>query len=396
MKTAFIRVASCAFLIAIACFGLAPQAAEHPPAKQAAVLAITSHYATTPVLRPDGKKWRLGYVDGGNYGEYHDTLRALVHGLEKLRWLSIPEIPAGLDSRQLWLFLADHAISDYLEFVSDAWWQPGNFDTAKRPALRQSLANRLYNVKDIDLIVAMGTWAGQDMVALQTPVPTIVAATSDPLRAHIIRSPEDSGLDNLHARVAPERYEHQLRLFHDVVPFKRLGIVYENTREGKTYSALDAAQQVAQERGFTLVTCHASWNGVTVEQATQNVLDCYRRLAPDIDAVYVTIHRGVTQDSIRSIAKIMLDAQVPSFSMLGATEVRQGILLSLAQADMSYVGTFYAKTIARIFNGAKARQLNQIWIDPAKLVINLHTARQIGFDPPIDTLLAADEIVDVD
>jgi ABC-type uncharacterized transport system substrate-binding protein len=66
--------------------------------------------------------------------------------------------------------------------------------------------------------------------------------------------------------------------------------------------------------------------------------------------------------------------------------------MSLAQADYSYVGLFYAETIARIFNGARPRQLNQVWIDPAKIALNLETARIIGFDPPVDILLAADEV----
>ena len=78
--------------------------------------------------------------------------------------------------------------------------------------------------------------------------------------------------------------------------------------------------------------------------------------------------------------------------MNGSKEVKSGILLSLAQADLSYVGLFHAESIARVFNGAKPRQLSQIWVDPAKIAINLATARAIGFDPPVDILLAADEV----
>lgn len=373
------------------------------PNAESAVAADAAHHArktraplvnsTAPSRRPDGAKWRLGYVDSGDYDEYARTLLGLVNGLAQLDWLSLPnDIPVNLDSRQLWLFLAERVTSDYLEFVRDAWWQPGNFDVEQRPVLRQSIMKRLSTAKDLDLIIAMGTWAGQDMVALQAPIPTVVASTSDPVGAHIIHSPEDSGLDNLHARVDPERYQRQVRLFHDVIPFKRLGLVYEDTHEGKTYGALDAVQQVARERGFTTITCHAPANGVTLAQATQNVLDCYQRLAPDIDAAYVTVHRGITPDSIRSVAKILRDAQVPSFSMLGTTEVQQGILLGLSQANSSHLGMFYAETIGRIFNGAQARQLNQIREDSTKLAINLYTARMIGFDPPVDALLAADEI----
>nr|WP_233256834.1 ABC transporter substrate binding protein [Achromobacter sp. RW408] len=343
-------------------------------------------------MRPDGRKWRIGYFESGDYSEYPRTLRVIVDGLQKLGWITVPVIPDGLNGRQMWEYLADNARSDTLEFVRDAWWQPGNFDAAQRPAVRESIKQRLEGRKDIDLIIAMGTWAGQDMAGLGAPVPTIVASTSDAVGSRITRSAQDSGLDNLHARVQPERYQRQVRLFHEIVPFKRLGLVYEDSPEGRTYSAVEAVEQVAREQGFKVLTCNAPSNGIAPEVATRNALECYARLAPQIDAAYVTVHRGVTPTSIDTVAEILRQARVPSFSMLGSEEVKHGLLLSLAQADYSYVGLFYAETMARIFNGAKARELSQVWIDPAKIALNLQTARVIGFDPPVDILLAADEV----
>ena len=400
MKTLFTRIAILLFASHLASM-MTCSAAAGAVARPASVApgnapsSITRQplvNAMAPTPRPDGKKWRLGYLGSGEHTEYPRTLRAIVQGLAQLGWLSTPELPADLSNEQLWAFLAEHTTSAYLEFVHDAWWQPGHFDAEQRRKVRDAVMARLSTLSDIDLIIAMGTWAGQDMVALDTPVPTIVAAASDAVGAHIVASPADSGLDNLLARVQPEHYQQQLRLFHDIVPFKRLGLVYENTPEGKTYGAVDAAQQVARERGFDVIACHARSTGLTREQASKNVLDCYRRLAPDIDAAYVTLHIGTADTTTGHIAQILRHAHIPSFAMLGSEYVEQGILLSLAQADYTYVGLFYAENIARIFNGAQARQLHQIWMDPQKLAINLYTARLIGFDPPVDVLLAADEV----
>ena len=394
------RYRSLTFLVLFAILSLAPAAepvrntSTQTTGGTASIATSSLHFPTTPLRRPDGHRWRLGYVGSGDYDEYLDTLRAIVQGLQKLGWLSVPEVPDALDSQQLWQFLATHAKSEYVEFVADAWWQPGQFDTSQRSALRRSLAHRLSVTRDIDLLIAMGTWAGQDIVALGAPVPTIVAAASDPVRTHIIRSAQDSGLDNLHVRIDPGHYERQLRVFHDVVPFRRLGLVHENTQEGKTYSALHAAQDVARSLGFEVVTCTAPWNGISLVQATQHVLQCYQQLTTDTDAVYVTAHRGITRDSIKDIAQILREARIPGFSMLGTAAVHHGILLSLSQADTSYLGMFYANTIAQIFHGARPRQLNQIWPEPTTLVINMETARSIGFDPPVNALLAADEIID--
>lgn len=380
-------------LFARAALADTPAPAAAPAATAAAQgIAAARVFPTTLKPRPDGRKWRLGYFESGDYSEYPRTLRVIVAGLRQLGWLTVPPIPAGLSSRQIWQFLAENAHSDVLEFVPDAWWQPGNFDASKRPAVRQAIQDRIRQRGDIDLIIAMGTLAGQDMATLGAPVPTVVASTSDAVGAHIVKSAEDSGLDNLHARVQPERYQRQVRLFRDIVRFKTLGLVYDDTPEGRTYAAVDAVEQVARELHFTVRSCNARANGIPQEEATRNVLACYREIAPHIDAAYVTVHRGITPDSVAEVAAILRDAKVPSFSMLGSEEVRKGILMSLAQADYSYVGLFYAETIARIFNGARPRQLNQIWVDPAKIALNLETARIIGFDPPVDILLAADEV----
>ncbi len=349
-------------------------------------------FATTPTHRPDGKKWRIGYLESGDYSEYPRTLRVVALGLQQLGWIKIERIPDDLDGYQMWKFLAEHAKSDTLEFVADAWWQPGNFDASKRPAVRQAITDRLRTQHDIDLIIAMGTLAGQDMAALGAPVPTIVGSTSDAVGAKIVKSVEDSGLDNLHARVQPERYQRQVRLFHDIVPFKTLGLVYEDSPEGRTYAAVDAVNQVANELGFSIRSCDARSNGIPREEATANMLRCYSQMDTDVDAVYVTVHRGITPDTVQDVARTLRELKVPSFAMLGSEEVKKGMLMSLSQADYSYVGLFYAETMARIFNGALPRRLSQIWIDPAKIALNLETARIIGFDPPMDILLAADEV----
>ncbi|TKR54977.1 hypothetical protein D7I39_11615 [Allopusillimonas ginsengisoli] len=370
----------------------APLTATSAPAGTPDVQAQV--FKTTPISKPDGSRWRIGYVESGDYSEYPATLAAVIQGLQRLGWLTLDaDMPLGLSGHDLWIWLSQHTQSQYLELVEDAWWQPGNFDAEQRAPMRQAVAQRIEQKHDIDLIIAMGTWAGQDMRQIGPPVPTIVGSTSDPLAAKIADSATDSGRDNLHTRIEPERYQRQVRLFHEIVPFKELGIVYEDSEAGRTYAAVSAVEQVSRELGFTIRHCNAQSSSISTEEAIENALKCYQQLADqNVDAVYVTTHRGVTLTSVRTLAHILEKAKIPSFSMAGSKEVEQGILLSLAQAGTSYVGLFHAETIARIFNGAIPRQLSQLWVDPPKIALNLGTARIIGFDPPVDILLAADEV----
>lgn len=356
--------------------------------------AFAKPYDTAPIRPEPDDRWRIGYVESGDYVEYPLTMGEIADGLETLGWLQLPvPRPQNLTGQELWQWLALNAKSEWLEFVADAYWRPGNFDAEQRAPMRQSIVDRVHGRKDLDLLIAMGTWAGQDLRQIGPPLPTVVGSVSDPIASGISDSPQDSGRDNLHVRVEPERYQRQLRLFHEIVQFDTLGIVYEDSAAGRSYAAVGAAEQVARELGFRLEHCHAPSASIAIETAIGNAVDCYADLATrHVDAVYVTTHRGVTPDSVKRIADILIQAKVPSFAMTGSREVGDGLLMSIAQADLSHVGLFHAETIARIFNGAQPRQLSQLWVDPPKIALNLSTARRIGFDPPVDILLAADEV----
>ena len=286
---------------------------------------------------------------------------------------------------------ARNARSQTIEFVGDAYWKPANFDEASRPAVRQQVGVRLVQGQDIDLVIAMGTWAGQDMTALGAPVPTIVASTSDAVGAH--RRQRAGQRAGEHARARPAG---ALSAAAAAVPRDRglsqAGPGLRGQPLGRSYAAVDAVRQIAMEKGFSVRACDARASGVSAREATANVLHCYQELEGRVDAVYVTVSRGLTPAAAAQLGQILRAAKIPSFSMLGSEEVRAGLLMSLAQADYSYVGRFHAETMARIFNGARPRQLTQVWVDPAKIALNLETARLIGFEPTVDMLLAADEV----
>ncbi|GAB6059310.1 ABC transporter substrate binding protein [Desulfonatronum parangueonense] len=343
----------------------------------------------------DGQKWRIGYLEGGSFPDYEVIFLKIVAGLMDLGWIKPAALPTEYnpDHRQTWEWAADNLQSDYLEFVKDAFYTSG-FDADLRQATKAELLGRLQQDKDLDLILAMGTWAGLDLANDQHATATVVASTSNPLGSGIIKSMDDSGFDHLHAKVEPERYALQLRLFHDIIGFTSLGLVYEDSVEGRTFAALDEAELVAQERGLTLHHCFANNNNVSLEQASSEVQACYEELAPQVEAMYITVHRGEGLHNLPNLLPSLLEYNVATFAMAGSEFVRHGVLLSIAQAGFAYVGRFHAVTMAQIFNGATPRDLPQRWNAPPKIAINLSTAGMIGFDPPFDILAAADEIYD--
>jgi ABC-type uncharacterized transport system substrate-binding protein len=358
----------------------------------AAAAVSADRFSSEPLLN-DGKRWRIGYYEGGEYIEYQKLLLETIKGLMLLGWIekrNIPE-PTGEQTAEIWRWLEREGQSDYIEFVQNAHYSAAwNEDLRVKTA--QEVISRLSRKSDIDLMIAMGTWAGKDLANKQHSTPTMVISASDPLAAGIIKSVEDSGFDHINATIDPSLHERQLRIFHELVDFKKLGIAFENTVSGRSYAALEVIKEQSEKLGFEIVACHTKSDVIDLNIAERSVVECFEKLSKQADAIYVTSQGGVNADSIAKLVSIANRNRIPTFSQTGVEEVKYGFMLSLSRAGYKYIGEFHAMTFAKVFNGAQPNQLTQLFEEPPKVAVNLKTAEIVGFNPPLLLLGAADEI----
>ena len=127
-------------------------------------------------------------------------------------------------------------------------WEPENM--ARLPQVASELMHR----KDLDLIVGLGTAAVKALLVANTgQIPILGMGMADPVAAGVVTGISDSGVDNFTCRIVADRWSIMFRVFHDVVGFSTLGILYQNTPEGRVYASLDDAHAMASELGFTVL-----------------------------------------------------------------------------------------------------------------------------------------------
>ncbi len=357
-----------------------------------AAAAAAREFPTNPTTN-NGEKWRIGYYEGGPYAVYPRVLRMTVTELMKMGWIEQAEIPPteGPETDEIWNWLSHHAESDYIEFVEDAYYT-ANWDENLRQEIASNLLERLISPRDVDLMIAMGTWAGQDLSNEKHQVPSIVVGCSDPLGAGIIKDVEYSGYDYIHARLDPTVYQRQVRIFHNIVQFDKLGVAYTDTVAGRSYAALDSIKAVAQEKGFEIVPCYTKDDIPDQKAINESVKACFDTLGKKADAIYVTLQNGVNDQTIPELVEIAHSHRIPTFSQLGSSEVRYGFLMSLSREQFRYVCQFNAETIAKVLNGAMPGEISQINESPQTLAVNLKTAKIIGFEFQGDIWDAVDEV----
>lgn len=355
---------------------------------------LTAQLSTAPQLSDNqGAKWRIGYYQGGHYKSYFDHMKATVTALISIGWIAEqPRLPSSIsDTRSLWHWLGRHAKSDSLEFVEDGYYS-ADWQTEQRHALSEQLIKRLNSAQGFDLMLAMGTWAGKDLTNNQHQTPTLVISTSDPIEAGIITDPLYSGYPHIHVHHDPYRFERQIRLFHQLIDFDVVGIAYENTVNGRSYAAVDVVEEVAEEQGFAVEHCYTQSDIADQERVNASVIDCFEKLVMSVDAIYITAQGGVNDQTTPTLVDIANRYHVPTFSQAGQEEVRQGYLLSMAPPAADAVGRFIASTLTQVLNGTQAGSINQVFEEPANIVINLKTAELIGLYVDADLIAAADKI----
>ena len=340
------------------------------------------------------RRWRIAYVEGGPYQNYQSLLTAFVARLMDMGWIEAAEFPEGRnidETETLWSWLASDIRSNYLEFVADAHWSAA-WDSELRQRQQEQVLQRLNAGNDIDLILAFGTWAGLDLANTRHSVPTMLFSSSDPLGAGIVKSNEDSGYEHFHAKLDPDRYARQIRLFHEIVGFTKLGVAYQDTLAGRTYAAIDDIHTVAQEIGFEVLECPYPRQEAFSQKETQLLLACHQQLAPQIDAFYLTVQTGFNQGNLASLLVPFFEHHIPTFAQGRTYEVRYGALMSMAQLNFQPMAQFHADIFARILHGESPRSLPMIFEEPQEIAVNLETARRIGFRFPLDILAGARDI----
>ena len=340
------------------------------------------------------RPWRVAYVEGGPFSDYQRILRGIALGLQRLGFIengnvTIPE--DSEDAAPMWAWLSRHAGGRKLEFADDGFYS-ANWDSEQREEVTGELLRRIQEKGDIDMILAFGTWAGQDFASAELDIPVVVTSVTNAVESGSIPSVEDSGKDNLVASIEPERYKQQVILFHNIFNFKKLGIAYEDTPSGRSSIALGEIEKAANELNIDLVRCTDIFDITDTKLAASRLKVCHEQLVQQgADAVYLTLNIGLQPDTTADVLSPLAKAFLPTFSQTGQVDVEHGALLSISQVNTEEEGVFTAQQMAAIMEGTSPGDLSQKYEGAVSLALNLRMATLIGWNPPLEILAAVDE-----
>ncbi len=235
---------------------------------------------------------------------------------------------------------------------------------------------------EVDLLITTG-FIGSHVVGHLDPLPKPVVASLviDASLQGLPRKGEASGRKNLAYLTMRWDFDQDLEVFDKVVHYKKLAVLGNQFLVAAMPSMLKGVVEVIGEQKAE----------VTVIPVGFDLEAALKQIPEDCDAVYIAplIHLGDAE--LDTLVAELIRRKLPSFSVIGRSEVERGVLMSNRPAsDIGRLARRAALNVQQILIGEAASEQPVDFTRGQKLTINMATARATGRWPSWEIITEAE------
>jgi len=251
-----------------------------------------------------------------------------------------------------------------------------------REALRRQLDD-----PEVDLLITLGAVSSNEVARMDLPKPVIATVTGDAELQEFPIDPETggSGKTNFVYLSNFTSIDNDLLTFQDAVGFEHLAVFVDQlTLESIPELTQGKVAQLEALLGIRIT-------GIPVTDSEEQAL---ASLPEDADAVYVTPLLGLDEAAMIRLADGLIERRLPSFSLLGRSELEYGILMATGgreEDDVRYTRRL-ALNVQRILLGEDPADIRVDFPESRRLAINMATAQAIVYSPRFVLTLDAEEL----
>jgi putative ABC transport system substrate-binding protein len=233
--------------------------------------------------------------------------------------------------------------------------------------------------REVDLILAIATPAGQAAAAATRDIPVIFAASTDPVSAGLVTSLErpEANVTGTSDVICIESIFALARL---LTPEAQVfGLVY-NLGEANSVAAINRAKAYLTANGMGYLEATVT--------STAEVQQAALSLVGRVDAFFTPTDNTVAT-AMPIYARVALDAGVPIYT--GADSMVMDGGFATVGIDYSILGRETARLVAKVLDGTPISQLPVVVMQDFRTVVNRATAEALGInleglDPSIEVI----------
>lgn len=245
--------------------------------------------------------------------------------------------------------------------------------------------DRALSDKDVDVIVTLGILASQQAAHREKLTkPVIAALVIDPQLQRYPLAKGVSGRSNFTYIADFQGLRANVEAFHHAVGFKHLAALVDE-------SLLRSIPEIAAKADALAASVSVR---ISLVAAGSNPQAALAAIPADADAVYVTGLMHFNSGAVQTLAKGLVSRHLPSFSLIGRSELDSGLLMTTggAQRDTERLARRVVLMIERIAAGENPAGFEVAFPTEQRLAINMTTAREIGYSPSWQVLADAEQL----
>ena len=244
----------------------------------------------------------------------------------------------------------------------------------------RTLYQKLVSDPEVDLILGLGVVSSSVITEFDTyPKPVMAVGIIDPELQGVKRGAEDrSGVENLTYIHFNRSIIRDLTLFHRLVPFKEVGLVFDPAVTDVMKAKKGALEESHPNRvRYRVVSSNKGVNGILADLA-------------GVDAVYVGYMGAQDKTGRGPLVTALNQMKIPTFGS-SIRDVENGMLA--AASPRGTIGRMARRVALNIDGWVGGEKLSELPVNldfKEALTINMDTARLIGFYPSFDILSQAE------
>lgn len=183
-----------------------------------------------------------------------------------------------------------------------------------------------------------------------------------------------------------EQYKiHLLKLAHDILGFKSIGIIYENTEKGRKTVDYGIVKQFTEENKIKLIECHAPFSILLKKEVKQQFSSCFGKLSLDAEALFLPYYDKIDQEMLLKLTHSLSSFKIPAISLDRRTSHFNISLLLGKRSDIDLGDMDDMQIYNGLLNNIKLNNFAEYLIKLAEISADIYRIQE--YDLPDSALL---------
>ena len=172
----------------------------------------------------------------------------------------------------------------------------------------------------------------------------------------------------------------QLDFLREILQFKRLGVIFGEEKSGVEPERVTRIRELGAKRGYAVQSCGIPITGLDKAQTEQRLINCYGKLAIEVDTMNITGLQSVDKDMVVRVQRPLKYYKIPVLALQGDTDFEEGVAMRIGRfGENNNIQTdFYVNLFGGILHGIKVFEIAERLQDMPVMAVNLKVLNEYG------------------